>query len=81
MSMRRHRNKIHALLDSHGQYIYDPTSIKEIAIDYYQQLFNGDRNTCYSQIATRMQINAKGQEVLIFLTVYGRDKDSFVLYQ
>lgn len=64
MSMRRHRNKIHALFDSQGQYIYDQNSIKETAIDYYQQLFNRDTNTCYPQIETRMQIIAKGREYL-----------------
>lgn len=36
MSMRRHRNKIHALLDSQGNYIYDSDSIRKESIAYYQ---------------------------------------------
>lgn len=60
MSMRRHRNKIHALLDYQGNYIYDCNSIKETTIDYYQQLFNGELNIEFPHIDIRMQINSAG---------------------
>lgn len=62
--MRRHRNKIQALLDPQGDYIYDCDRIKEEAIAYYQVLFNGDSNVFFPNITTRMQINNMGKEYL-----------------
>lgn len=56
--MRRHRNKIHALIDYRGNYIYDCNGIKETAIDYYQQLFNGKLNIEFPHIDTSMKINS-----------------------
>lgn len=64
MNMRRHRNKIHALLDAKGQYIYDCNNIKYAAIQFYQDLFNGDLNEDFPQVETRMRINAVGYEYL-----------------
>lgn len=62
--MRRQRNKIHALHDSQGQYIYDCTCIKDAAVEYYQQFFNGDVNTDFPQVDTSMQTNTEGQDYL-----------------
>lgn len=64
MSMRRHKNKIQALLDSRENYIYDSKSIHAEAIEYYQYLFNGNATTFYPPIATRVQINNSRKEYL-----------------
>lgn len=64
MSIRRHRNKIQALLDAQGNYVYDNTAIKEAATSFYQSLFNGEVNLFFPHIHTRMQINNRGKEYL-----------------
>lgn len=55
---------MHALLDSQGQYIYDCNNIKDAAIEYYQQLFNGDINVDVPHVDTRKQTNTTGREYL-----------------
>lgn len=64
MSVRRHKHKIHALLHSQGNYIYDSDSIRHEAIEYYQLLFNGDTPPAQPFITTRMQINNSRTEYL-----------------
>lgn len=62
--MRKHKNKIYALLDFHGQFIYDFNNIKHEAIEYYQKLFNGNVKTQFHHVDTRVQINNTGREFL-----------------
>lgn len=39
--MRKHKNRLHALLDSEGTYVYDQQGLISQALSYYATLFNG----------------------------------------
>lgn len=77
MSMLKHRNRIHALMNSQRQYICDCTSIKDAAIDYYQNLFNGDINTVFPHIVTRMTINSNGRNTYLPQLLYPKLKKPY----